>query len=166
MELKAILQAREKRWEARRRLAARHRCPVLTLRLNIPGPNKNLPGVEQCLEILRASLPELPDWPGAAHVAEELMLAGCDGPHRHLAVRLPALRLKRTAVGLEEEHRLGRLLDADVMDEHGEPVGRAELGLAPRKCFLCAEEAAVCRRAGRHSLDDLLQHVRLLLDAV
>jgi holo-ACP synthase len=44
-----ILQAREQRWRTRQDLARRFRAPVLTLRLNIPGPDKNPPGAEQAL---------------------------------------------------------------------------------------------------------------------
>ena len=36
------------------------------------------------------------------------------------------------------------MLDIDVMDCQGEPVGRAALGLPPRRCFVCGEAAALC----------------------
>ena len=162
--LEQLLAERERRWNARLRLAASSGCPVLSLTLNIPGPNKNLPGVEAALAELRAALcSAVAATGGQNELAEEQMLQGPDGPCWLAAVRMEPRALKAAAVGVEEGHPLGRLADADVMDSHGQPVNRADLGHAPRACFLCARPASLCRREGRHSPQELHDAVCALL---
>jgi holo-ACP synthase len=77
---------------------------------------------------------------------------------------LPALELKRLAVRLESRHSLGRLADADVMAEDGRVLSRADMGLPPRACFVCSEPAALCRRLGRHTPEELSVFVGALLE--
>ena len=162
MILDQILAERERRWNRRLALAATHSCPVLSLTLNIPGPDKNPVGAEAALERLRAALRAAIDAAGG-QTAGELRLSGPDGPGWLAAVRMDALALKRLAVRVEEEHALGRLADADVMDAAGRPCNREDVGREPRRCFLCSRPASLCRRERRHSLEELLAAVRALL---
>ena len=57
----------------------------------------------------------------------------------------------------------GRMLDIDVMDRQGEPVGREALGLPPRQCFVCRQPAAVCVSRKVHSREEVRQRVEELL---
>ena len=195
MELCQILAERERRWNARLSMAGSYNCPVLSLTLNIPGPDKNLPGAEAALNQLRAALRERVEGAGGV-LLEECRLSGpdgtganglgADGPAWIAAVRMDAIALKELAVAVEEQHMLGRLADADVMDAQGRPVNREHLDAAPsgpggsqenaelpargackarapRQCFLCSRPASLCRREGRHSLEELLAAVRGML---
>jgi holo-ACP synthase len=58
MSVSAVLEAREQRWQAKQALARRWRACVLSLCLNIPGPDKNPPGVEQAFALLQTALRE------------------------------------------------------------------------------------------------------------
>lgn len=171
MHLANILAQREERWLARRRMAERHSggalaqgrvVSVLTLTLNIPGADKNLPGAAAALTLLQKRLRDALA-ASAACIVEEQQGQGADGPHWLAAVDMDALRLKALCVTLEEEHVLGRLADMDVMDAEGQPVNRAHIGCAPRRCFVCAAPAALCRREQRHSREELLRYVEALL---
>ena len=173
----AVLEAREYRWQARQDLVLRFHAPVLTLRLNIPGPDKNPPGAEQAFSRLWDSL--LARYRRAFVLYRRLYPApdlipylyrehgtGADGSFQHLVSPLPAFELKRLAVDLEANHPLGRLADADVLDVDGRVVSRADMGLPPRACFVCSEQAALCRRLGRHRNDELIAFVREMLEQV
>ena len=178
MDFCQLLAERERRWNTRLSLAGLYNCPVLSLTLNIPGPDKNLPGADAALGQLRAELCAAVESAGG-RVADECRFAGADGPAWIAAVRMDAMTLKQLAVAVEENHVLGRLADADVMDAQGQPVNREHLadtpktadggaaqGRAPRQCFLCSRPASLCRREGRHSLEELLAVVRSMLRLV
>ena len=181
MDLCQLLDERERRWNTRLSLAGLYNCPVLSLTLNIPGPDKNLPGADAALGQLRAALCAAVEAAGS-RLADECRLSGPDGPAWIAAVRMDAMALKELAVAVEETHVLGRLADADVLTAQGQPVNREHLaaavtataaataradgagsGRVPRRCFLCARPASLCRREGRHSLEDLLAEVRRML---
>ena len=163
----AILEAREERWRAKQALARRFRACVISLCLNIPGPDKNPPGAERACALLQAALRkaharEARAWRGlaarngaCAAILHETGGKGADGPYRLMASPLPGRALKRMAVRLENAHPLGRLADIDILTEKGAPVSRADLGLPPRVCFLCGEPAALCRRRRNHSQESL-----------
>ena len=51
-----------------------------------------------------------------------------------------------------------RLLDIDVMDKDG-TVSRKELGLDARKCLICDDDAKVCARSQKHSMEELVARV-------
>ena len=170
MPLAAILEAREQRWRTKRELAQRFRACVLSLCLNIPGPDKNLPGIERAFALLRAALRaaharELRrGGSGHAAVMHEATGTGADGPFHLIVSPLPDFTLKRMAVRLEREHPLGRLADIDILTQAGKPVSRADLGLAPRTCFLCGEPAALCRQEKRHPQHLLVNFTVALLE--
>jgi holo-ACP synthase len=203
MPLAAILEAREQRWQTKRELAQRFRACILSLCLNIPGPDKNPPGVERAFALLQAALREAharelrcapharPNrrfdarqtrarrtrrpqhtrslWkktPRAccSTVIYETVGTGADGPFLLMVSPLPGVTLKRMAVRLEREHPLGRLADIDILTPAGEPLSRADLGLAPRACFLCGEPAALCRRRRQHPQQLLVDFTLALLE--
>jgi holo-ACP synthase CitX len=166
----AILEARESRWRAKRELARRFRACVVSLCLNIPGPDKNPPDAKQALALLQAAL-------CVAHarallrlkikraaILHEIAGAGADGPYWLMVSPLPGVALKRMAVRLEREHALGRLADIDILTPAGEPLSRVDLGLAPRACFLCGEPAALCRRSNQHPQRMLADFTATLLE--
>ncbi len=75
----------------------------------------------------------------------------------------PAARVKAACVAAERLLPGGRMLDIDVMDRQGEPVGRDALGLPPRQCFVCRQPAAVCVSRKVHSREEVRQRVEELL---
>ena len=189
----AILEAREQRWQAKLALARAYRACVLSLCLNIPGPDKNPPGAEQACALLQAALRKAhareaqrllasPAWTSpkqrkaqravlhtksrrgsCAAFAREICGKGADGPYRLMVSPLPGRTLKRMAVSLESAHPLGRLADIDILTETGKSVSRTDLGLPPRSCFLCGEPAALCRRSKKHAQGELAAFIGALL---
>ena len=163
--IEALLGAREERWL--RRLGLSKQGTLLTLTLNIPGPDKRLPRWLKFHDIVRADLKRaLTDGNFTfAHVFSHIASAG---PEDHfllkglLAAEVPAL--KQMAADFEERRPGGRLLDLDVMS-YGKPFGRGTLGLPPRPCLCCSRPAKECAAAARHPLDEVLKAAERLLEA-
>ncbi|GHV43335.1 citrate lyase holo-ACP synthase [Synergistales bacterium] len=154
-----ILDAKESRWQLRLELCRRGRS-LLTLTMNVPGPDKNLPRWNEAhgryaLEIEGALKNHV------LYMRERKTPAGAES---HFVTDLTAHELKRYAVSLEEGNPVGRLLDADVMDNKGNSVDRKSLCLPSRRCLCCSGEAKVCSREKRHSLEEILSRAEEMLE--
>ena len=57
------------------------------------------------------------------------------------------------------------MFDLDVMTRAGEPVSRADIGLAPRRCLLCDREARWCMRNHTHTREELMARIGEMIDA-
>lgn len=67
---------------------------------------------------------------------------------------------------MKYENKIGTasaLLDIDVYEKYDSKVSRLELDGAPRKCFLCDNEAKICARNQTHSYEELEKKVQELL---
>ncbi len=161
LERRDFLDARDGRQrELERALAAargRGLAAVVTLGANLPGADKHRPGVAR---LARAGLAALRAHPGLEpfHQQSDLL-----GPFAVLLAAGPAEAAKGAALALEAGLAGGRLLDVDVYPADGTQLDRRALGLPPRTCFLCAEPAAACARAGRHPAGELLARADALL---
>lgn len=99
------------------------------------------------------------------HVASVETLDLPTGYEVYLLLRgLTPAQVKHRACAAEEKHLLGRLFDIDVLDGEGRPISRQSIGLKPRTCLLCGDDARVCMRIGRHSYDDLAEHIRSMVE--
>lgn len=124
---------------------------VAQISLNLPGYPKRMPGDRAAIARgLALFLAELGEHPGicvtvenAAGPAVLVELSGTD-----------AVRSKRAAVCIEDSAAWCRVLDIDIITEEG-ALSRRDLGLAARSCFLCADDAKICARLGRHDIGAL-----------
>jgi holo-ACP synthase len=128
--------------------------------MNVPGPRKNLLRWNEAHRAVTDALKQ--DMRERRRLLFFEERAASAGAESHFVTNMSPTDLKKYAVRLEEEHPIGRLLDADVMDTRGEVVDRKLLGLPPRRCLCCQREARVC---DRHTLEELLRRAEELLDA-
>lgn len=149
-----ILQAREERAKRQSRFRSRYKKTLLSFSMNIPGPVKDTPLVRLAFyegrrQLFRCCLPD-----------KEKLCFDAAGPSLLWAVDKDAATVKAAAEAIEERDELSRLFDMDVLDASGEKLSRHE----PRKCLLCGEDARICGRSRRHSLDELTAetHRRLM----
>ena len=159
--LAAMLEAREQRWARRMMLAEKHPS-LISLTLCVPLPQRLSPEGKLFLRQAARELEENLRQAGFAPEEAEY-LEGADGLAVFLPCRSEAEALKRFCVKEEETLPAGRLLDIDVTKEGGLPIGRAELGLPPRKCFLCGRPAAECVAGARHAPEAAAAYVEALL---
>lgn len=157
-----MLDARERRAALQRELLEAHRCPLVCLTLNIPGPVKVLELVPQAFE------------EGERRIREALSLAGLaaggcreirekTGYEAFFWVDGDPLAIKRAVSAAEDKDRLGRLFDIDVIRPDGEKVSREDLGLPPRTCLLCGQPAHACSRSRSHSVAELVEEIQRIL---
>jgi len=163
-----VLQARENRW--RRKLALARSfgsatpgratsLAVLTLRM--PASLRNSGQFAELAGIVFLSLKKSLAVHGFEVLYEDFG-SGADGPEGYLAAAADAPALKRVAVEFETEDPWGELVDIDVMDSKGNPLGRKELGMGPRSCLVCEKEAAFCSAGGLHDPDLVASRVRAI----
>ena len=76
-----------------------------------------------------------------------------------MAFRGNARLVKEKMTALEESRPLGRLFDIDILDANGEKLSRP----IPRRCLICDEQAQVCARSRRHSVEELMAKIEEML---
>ena len=142
---------------------------LLCLTVQLPGPEKRnslslaiaQAGVEAVRKAFSLEYEELRD-----------LETGYEG---YFVVPMPPKDAKRRACQIEDSHPLGRLMDIDVLQPVSEIifpetstrpvhiVGRADIGLEPRRCLLCGNEVRYCMRAKTHTTAELLERIEQIL---
>jgi len=156
VSLNEILEAREARWARRLELAAgfKNGGAVLTLTLRLPSALRSSAAYEaKALRIFECMLQALTS--ERMEIQEKEFHVGPDGPEGFAAILADALRVKKLALRVEDNHPWGALADIDVMDHNGAPLGRSAFNLAPRRCLVCDREAALCVMERRHSMEEI-----------
>lgn len=168
----AILAAKERRWNKKLALAEGLRAGGLAgkaalaaLTLRMPAPLRTSGKFLAEARAMHADFAGRLAALGAAVLAEEFRV-GADGPESYFAVRLAAADLKRAALAFEDEHPLGELADVDVMDADGSPLGRADLGLPPRRCLVCGADAGACVVRRNHAPEEVEAAVERIVGAM
>ena len=156
--LPEMLEARDRRAEAQRRLLAQRGLPLISFTMNIPGPVKNSPlyrrGFDEGLRQLERAL----DAAGIARLSPETLHA-VTGNEYLCAVDAPAEAVKAICTRIEEEGPMGRLFDMDVIAPGGSKLAREE----ERRCLVCGAAGRGCASRRLHSLEELSAAVTRLL---
>ena len=118
--------------------------------VNVPGPDKNLPGLLALVERALGALREV-----AAGSKVATMSVDALGPYAALLAPGEPTAVKLAAVRIEETLPAGRLLDLDVYGSEGSAVDRHGLGVPSRRCLVCEKPAVECMRLRRHDLREL-----------
>ena len=87
------------------------------------------------------------------------------GYEAYLETTLSHGEAKRKTCSIEDTHPLGRLFDLDVIDADGVPISRETIGLNPRKCLICDNEARYCMRNHTHTLSELSARIDEMIEA-
>ncbi len=156
--LEDILRSRETRSIKQRQLLEAFGVPIVSFKLNIPGPIKSTPLYK---DIFQEGLKEFDAI--ASKKVVEILWNKCYyeevGPLFLAAVNYDVYKLKNLTSSIEEKHPLGRLFDFDVWKDKDHQISREELGLSKRRCLVCEEEAFICGRSRKHSLQELLANI-------
>ena len=146
-----ILNLREERDAFETELLKKYCGSLLTLRANFPGEDKRHPAAEAAVKIMEEEVRKY------LHPFHEETTSTKEGLIVYLLLDEDALELKKTAVELEENHPLGRLVDMDVRSLE-KIYSRCDFDLPPRRCYLCSEPAVHCVRSMKHSLIEVREH--------
>jgi holo-ACP synthase CitX len=133
-------------------------CTLVSVKLNIPGPIKNNPDIQQIF---------LSIWPDLTKNSQKqkLFIERKTGPEGFLVCAAKADKVKQEMIQLEEKQPLGRLFDLDVYDESGRQFSRSDLEQPVRKCFVCASPAKECARSQRHSKEEISAAINKICEA-
>lgn len=159
-----MLNAREKRVSIQQELLQKYpTCVLLSATMNIPGPVKTNELLKKAfLTVIKELNPLFPPEKIAARKHRELKT----GSEYYLVLDETPEKLKKKLIEIEETHVYGRLMDLDVVylkDHLLCSVSRTELNHKPRTCFICNEEAKVCGRQRRHSVQEMQETITNLL---
>ncbi len=156
ISLAQVLAARERRVWRQGELLERYGQPLISFCMNIAGPVKNGPLIRRAFREGLFRLEEALRGAGAAVLCREELdePTGCEAL---LAVAGEGMALKRLCVCLEDEDRLGRLFDLDVLLPGGEKAEREALGFPPRPCLVCGAPGKGCASRRVHPAEELRQ---------
>ena len=153
--LRAVLFNKEERVKRQKEFLSRFdSSSLISLSINIPGSLKlsceSLTIYDEALEAIKNhALPIL-------HTFEQKSVTGAEAMW---VVQADATLLKILTCKIESTHPLGRFMDIDVINSQGISISRKALGYARRKCFVCEEDAFICARSQKHSMEELNQAI-------
>ena len=133
-----------------------HMYPVLTVRANYPGVEKN----NDITRLINAEISKTIGEIFKEKILIHEVYETPEGPTMFYVVKGDARTLKENSIFIEQQHDLGRFVDIDVYDTDEEyAVGRIELSYEPRKCFLCDRAAKVCAKEKSHPVGELVAYM-------
>ena len=147
--LDAVLAARDAR-VARQQAMLQQGGVLLSLTLVAPGAVKRCPLLDA---IFTAALNALR--PHISDARSRLEAVDDSGHHALYLLDGDARDWKKRVIALENRSPLSRLWDIDIIDRDGKTISRRDLGLPPRRCLICDDDAKTCARARRHSIGEL-----------
>ena len=147
-ELRAARDQRVlKKWEL---LTPGGEICLVEFSLNIAGAIKTFPFARAAF---REEVRELSDRLSPFSVLKTEVYEKNTGDCAFFLLKSQAIQVKKFLVSIEESHPLGRLFNLDVCGPDGISVKRHDLGLLPRTCLVCGEDAHVCAQKKSHSME-------------
>lgn len=160
--LNEVLENREKRVAFIKKLLLLYPdCSIISYKLNIAGPVKNNSFIARIFKI------------GLNHILncinnEKLKITSSKainlktGPEYFAAISASPKDIKSKMIYIEENTKLGRLFDIDVLYmENGDVqhISREMIGYENRKCFVCQADARQCAGSRAHSLSSIRKSI-------
>ena len=156
-DVENILDGREERFSLQKELLAQYCCPVVSATVNYPGPVKNDAVAGIIFKEMVSAIRQLP---------LENITMGVNGAGAYLmaTTKVSAIEIKKQAMEIEKNHKLGRLFDIDVIDYPYRKISRADIDNEARPCIICNDDFRVCIRAGRHTVEALRDKICLITE--
>ncbi len=152
MDINEMLLARENRVRLIHELIKKHHKPVILVKANIPGDNKNIPEAYLLISLFRKEMLF------SFHIHDMVSFSSADGPYMLLSMNdVIPIDLKKKLVHLEENHPLGRFIDLDLYVDETYSISRVELSLTSRRCYICDDDARICSKTKKHTTKALLK---------
>jgi holo-ACP synthase len=148
---KDILLGRERRVEYQEKLVKQYKMPILVIRVNYPGVNKDNHFSREIIKIMEQIICEIFSY----SIHYKIMTTTAEGPLVIMSVNKEAKEIKEMALNIEDNHILGRCVDLDVYDENARSISRGDFGLGMRKCYICDDVAHNCIRSKKHSKEEV-----------
>lgn len=155
-----FLKHRDFRVEYQRKLIDKYKKPLVSIRVNYPGGNKDNLITRKINQIISDELIKLLD----DKIIFGNIYISLEGPISILVVNEHPIKLKKLCINIEEHHKIGRLVDVDVYDENYCGISRTNLGRGKRKCFICNDLSFICSRSKKHSEKEIKKFIENTLN--
>lgn len=155
-DLDQFLLDREIRADKQFAIIEKFNLPLISLRTNYPGENKNEFIPREIIEVIAQELRTIL---GASILNEETIIS-LEGKTYLFSVKMDSIKLKKLTMTIEENHLLGRCVDIDVFSEEKIPLSRTDLGFSKRKCFICDNLAFACGRSMAHTHEEIKENIK------
>jgi holo-ACP synthase len=146
-----ILIERERRTQHQQKLLKQYKMPILVIRVNYPGINKDNHFSQEIAKIMDEVICKI----FSCFINYKEKITAAEGPLVIMCINKSAREIKAMVLDIESNHILGRCVDLDVYDERGNSIGRQDFGLEMRKCYLCQDIAHNCVRSKKHSKEEV-----------
>lgn len=152
-----ILDVKDRRQAYQQKLLAEYPNQlVVAIKLNIPGPIKNNAQIAELFTTgANRYMKHLVDKKFNVIFQKEWHLN--TGEELFLVVDSQSYQtLKTVSICFEDVYELGRLFDVDILSKRAQAAfSRKDMGLAPRKCLICDQDAKACARSRTHSVEEM-----------
>ncbi len=155
-----MLAGKESRAAYQIYLIDKYKCPLISFTVVMPGSVKQNKLSEKIFHIGKAAIESAL---GRYHIKFKDERNKKTGYEAFYCVDLPLFTLKKLMTDIEDEHKIGRLFDIDVIGADKKPVSRSTLGMNDRKCLVCDGVAHICSREKKHTTDELIEAIERLL---
>lgn len=150
--LQDMLAARDRRRERQRaHFLTTAEATLVVATVVAPGEFKLTPATGIVADAMTESLKR----EFGPHILSVERLATVSGHEVWLTLSCSPGEAKKKSVDIEDTHMLGRLFDIDVIMPDLRPLSRKDIGMEPRRCILCENEARLCMRMKRHTPEDI-----------
>ena len=148
-----ILDAREDRAYLQEELIKKFNLPLLVIRANYPGIDKNNKTTKYIIKIMYETILS------KVSPINIKKIDSFEGIVYLLSIDTSPARLKKIAVDIEIDHPLGRLVDIDILDLNNYTLSRTDMGYPPRRCFIGSAPAHNCVRSRKHRLEEIFKYI-------
>lgn len=151
-----VLAAKDHRLEIQQAFFAKYPEKILVnMNLNIPGPIKNNRYLQQIFAWGVKQLEDLFKQNNFSFHLVKTINADSGQEVFYLLDNDPYL-VKKVCIAFEDQTKLGRLFDADVLIcNQKKAISRSVLKVPSRSCFICSRPAKECARSRRHSVSQM-----------
>ena len=157
--LEQMLMAKENRVNNQQQVFAHYPYPLISLSLVIPGPIKKSSGTVFLFNEAVQAIHQMLNQHNISIIHEKLY-ESITGDEALLSIDYNVDMLKQLCIKIEERHFLGRLWDIDVIDPVTQKsISRSKFEHHSRQCLVCHDNAKICGRSKRHSINEILSAI-------
>lgn len=151
-----ILFEREERVRIQNYLMNRYKKPLLFIRVNYPGVNKENKLTNNIIKIMDNTVTNIFE----KDIIFKFSRITAEGPNVIVVIDKEVYDIKKLTIQIEDKHILGRCVDIDVYDpKDGSSISRKDLGFSSRKCYICDDIAQNCVRSRKHETWQIINYI-------
>lgn len=144
-----------KRIEFQDALIKKYNMPLVVVKVNYPGKNRDNDITNNIIETLDDMISDI----FSPYIYFKILRITGEGPNLTLLVDRNVLDIKKITVEIENNHILGNCVDIDVYDEQRQKIHRVDLGYKRTKCYICDDTAERCIKENKHGQDVIIQYI-------